>query len=157
MKSAFSKPGFLADKGTFSSRVRKEIPPMRRAQRVGKVAALVQRSKERWRFMRTVGERARLHACHSIDFTTGTSLADNPPGHWPWQFDRGNLYAERNCSLTMSPICLPQKKKILLSPLRGMVTGKTYFISSCPSLSLAARATFIAHCGKCPIRTMCSS
>lgn len=52
---------------------------------------------------------ARLHACHSIDFTTGTSLADNPPGHWPWQFYRGNLYAERNCSLTMSPICLPQK------------------------------------------------
>lgn len=33
MKSAFSKPGFLANNGTFSSYVGKEISPMRREGR----------------------------------------------------------------------------------------------------------------------------
>lgn len=56
MKSAFSKPGFPANNGTFSSYERKEISPMRWAGREWGKWHLVQRSTERW-LRRTVGAR----------------------------------------------------------------------------------------------------
>lgn len=70
-------------------------------------------------------ERAAcLHVCHSTDPTTGTYLAANPPGHWPWQLYRGNLHVKRNCSATMSLICWPQNFSFFLPRKRGKCMEK---------------------------------
>lgn len=70
MKSAFSKPGFLATTEHSAHVWGKRPPPMRREAEWGKVATRVQRSKERG-FIRGGRESqpACLHACHSIDST----------------------------------------------------------------------------------------
>lgn len=150
MKSAFSKPGFLANNGTFSSCVRKKIFPMRREGREWeKVATLVQRSKERW-FIRRVGEPG-LPPC--IDSTTGTYLADEPQGPdlgsftevtfmWRWT-------VLRQC---LQDAC-HEKIFFPLSKRGKCMEKRTSFFHS--RLPFVAEATFMVHCRKFPVCPVC--